>query len=119
MDIVQSNPCDKLQRPQVSPSTPRGLSGDQVHKLMEVVPNSAIGLRDKAIILTLVLTGRRRAEMIGMKAGNLILDGDKADYTYRGKGGKQGHRELPQPVLNAIRAALAVFGKEIATMAAG
>ena len=79
---------------------------------MEVVPNSAIGLRDKAIILTLVLTGRRRAEMIGMKAGNLILDGDKADYTYRGKGGKQGHRELPQSVLNAIRAALAVFGKD-------
>ena len=116
MDIVQSNPCDKLQRPQVSPSTPRGLSGDQVHKLMEVVPNSAIGLRDKAIILTLVLTGRRRAEMIGMKASNLILDSDKADYTYRGKGGKQGHRELSQPVLNAIRAALAVFGKEIATM---
>ena len=25
-----------------------------------------------------------------MKAGNLILDGDRAYYTYRGKGGKQG-----------------------------
>src|SRR5271157_489458 len=56
MDIVQSNPCDKLQRPQVSPSPPRGLSGDQVHQLLAVVPDSPLGLRDRAIILTLVLT---------------------------------------------------------------
>ena len=116
MDIVQSNPCDKLQRPQTSPSRPRGLSGDQVHQLLGVVPDSQLGLRDRAIILTLVLTGRRRAEVIGMKAGNLILNGDRAYYTYRGKGGKQGHRELPQPALNAIRASLAAFGKDVTTM---
>jgi site-specific recombinase XerD len=118
MDIVQSNPCDKLQRPQASPSTPRGLSVDQVHQLLEVVPDSPLGLRDRAIILTLVLTGRRRAEVIGMKAGNLILNGDRAYYTYRGKGGKQGHRELPQPALNAMRASLAAFGKDFSTMPA-
>ena len=116
MDIVQSNPCDKLQRPQTSPSTPRGLSGDQVHQLLAVVPDSPLGLRDRAIILTLVLTGRRRAEVIGMKTGNLILDGDRTNYTYRGKGGKQGHRELPQPALDAIKASLAAFGKDLATM---
>ena len=51
-----------------------------------------------------------------MKAGNLILDGDRAYYTYRGKGGKQGHRELPQLALNAIRASLAAFGKDLTTM---
>ena len=51
-----------------------------------------------------------------MKAGNLILDGDRAYYTYRGKGGKQGHRELPQPALKAIRASLAAFGKDLTTM---
>jgi site-specific recombinase XerD len=116
MDIVQSNPCDKLQRPQTSPSTPRGLSGDQVRQLLEVVPDSPLGLRDRAIILTLVLTGRRRAEVINMRVSNLILNGDRAYYTYRGKGGKQGHRELPQPALNAIRASLAAFGKDLATM---
>ena len=116
MDIVQFNPCDKLQRPQTSPSTPRGLSGDQVHQLLDVVPDSPLGLRDRAIILTLVLTGRRRAELIGMKACNLILDSERAFYTYRGKGGKQGHRELPQPALNAIRTSLAAYGKDLAIM---
>ena len=59
MDIVQSNPCDKLQRPKVSPGPPRGLSGEQVQKLLSVIPDSPVGLRDRAITLTLVLTGRR------------------------------------------------------------
>jgi len=116
MDIVQSNPCDKLQRPQSSPSTPRGLSGDQIHQLLKVVPDSPLGLRDRAIILTLVMTGRRRTEVIGMKAGNIVSDGDRVYYTYRGKGGKQGHRELPRPALNAIRASLGAFGKDLSTM---
>jgi integrase len=93
------------------------LSIDQVHQLLEVAPDSPLGLCDQAIILTLVFTGRRRAEVIGMKAGNLILDGDRAYYTYGGKGGKQGHRELPHPALNAIRASLAAFGKDLDTMA--
>jgi integrase len=88
-----------------------------VHHLIEVVPDSPLGIRERAIILTTVLTGRRRAAVIGMKAGNLILDGDRAFYTYRGKGGKQGHRELPQPTLNAIRASLGAYGKKLATCA--
>jgi integrase/recombinase XerC len=116
MDIVQSNPCDKLQRPQISPSPPRGLSGDQVHQLMAVTTDSPVGLRDRAIILTLVLTGRRRAEVLNLKAGNLIIEGEITYYTYRGKGGKHGRRELPRPALEAIRLALVAFGKELATM---
>ena len=116
MDIVQSNPCDKLQRPKVSPSPSRGLSGDQVHQLLAVIPDSPVGLRDRAIILTLVLTGRRRAEVLGMKASDLSVEGERTYYTYRGKGGKQGRRELPNPALEAIRAALMAFGMELATM---
>jgi site-specific recombinase XerD len=116
MDIVQSNPCDKLQRPQVSPAPPRGLSGNQVHQLLAVVPDSPAGLRDRAIILTLTLTGRRRAEVMGMKAGNLNVEGEKTYYTYRGKGGKRGRRELPQPAVEAIKASLLAFGLDLATL---
>jgi len=64
-----------------------------------------------------VMTGRRRTEVIGMKAGNIVSDGDWVYYTYRGKGGKQGHRELPKPALNATRASLAAFDKDLATRA--
>jgi site-specific recombinase XerD len=81
MDVVQSNPCDKLQRPKVSPSPPRGLSGNQISQLLTVIPDSPVGLRDRAIILTLVLTGRRRSEVMNMKVGNLSMDGEKTYYT--------------------------------------
>lgn len=117
MELVLYNPCDKLERPKVSPSPPRGLSGEQVQKLLAVVPNTPAGLRDRAIILTLVLTGRRRTEVLNMKARDLSLEGERAYYSYRGKGGKRGRRELPRPAVEAIREALATFGLDLATLA--
>ncbi len=116
MDIVHSNPCDKLQRPQVSPSPPRGLSGDQVRQLLTVIPDSPVGLRDRAIILMLVMTGRRRTEVLNMKVGDLSIDGGRAFYAYRGKGGKRGRRELPRPVIEAVNVALAAFGRNLTAM---
>jgi integrase len=75
------------------------------------------GRRDRAILLTLVLTGRRRAEVIGLTAGDLSIKGDTVFYSYRGKGGKRGRRELPRPAYAAICATLADAGKELVTMA--
>ena len=61
MEIVGANPCDALERPKIIPSPPRGLSAEQVRTLLAVVPETPTGLRDRAIILTLVLMGRRRS----------------------------------------------------------
>lgn len=71
---------------------PRGLTADDIRRLLAVVPDTSAGLRDRAIILTLVLTGRRRAEVLGLKVGDLTREGDAAYYSYRGKGGKTGRR---------------------------
>jgi integrase len=114
MGIVASNPCDALERPRSTVSMPRGLSPEQIRKLLGVLPNTPAGFRDKAIILTLVFTGRRRAEVIGLRAGDLQHDGERVFYSYRGKGGKTGRRELPRPAYDAIVAALAAYGKELA-----
>jgi integrase len=116
MDIVASNPCDKLERPRVSTPPARGLSADEVRRLLAVIPDNRQGLRDQAIILTLVLTGRRRAEVFRMTAGDLSFDGGICFYTYRGKGGKTGRRELPRPALDALRAALAAYGRQLEHM---
>ena len=115
MDIATTNPCDRLERPRISPSPARGLSAEQIRMLLQVIPDTAVGLRDKAIVLTLTFTGRRRAEVICLQAGDVEL-GEPAYYSYRGKGGKRGRRELPQPVLVAIQTALAAFGKDLAIM---
>jgi len=116
MDIVATNPCDKLERPRISPSPPRGLSAEEVRRLLAVIPHTPQGLRDRAIILTLVLTGRRREEVFRMTAGDLSFENGTCFYGYRGKGGKTGRRELPRPATEAIRAALSAWGRELEHM---
>jgi site-specific recombinase XerD len=116
MEMVTANPCDKLERPRATPASPRGLAAADIQRLLAVIPNSPVGLRDRAIVLVLTLTGRRRSEVLGLKAGNLSPEGGAVYYTYRGKGGKQGKRELPQPAFQAIRVALAAFAKDLTTM---
>jgi integrase/recombinase XerC len=119
MGLVVSNPCDAVERPRAIQSTARGYGADEVRRLLTVVPDTVAGRRDRAILLTLVLTGRRRAEVIGLRAGDLGIEGETVFYAYRGKGGKRGRRELPRPAFAAIGATLADAGKELASMAPG
>jgi integrase len=116
MEIVTSNPCDRLERPRMNPSPPRGLTAAQARQLLAVIPHTPVGLRDRAIVLTLLLTGRRRSEVIDLKVRSLEVQGDTVHYTYRGKGGKRGRRELPRPAYEAIGKALAALGLDLAGM---
>jgi len=117
MGLLTANPCDALERPRTVPSAARGYSADEVRRLLAVVPGTVRGRRDRAILLVLVLTGRRRAEVIGLRAGDISLEGETAFYAYRGKGGKRGRRELPRPAYEAIAATPADAGRELASMA--
>src|SRR5579871_3355151 len=113
MGAVAANPCDALERPRTSQSVARGYGGHEVKRLLAVIPDTMPGRRDRAIILTLVLTGRRRAEVINLKAKDITVEGDHAFYQYRGKGGKTGRRELPAPAFAAIQRTLADCGKRL------
>ncbi len=116
MNLISSNPCDQLERPRATPASPRGLTPSNIKKLLEVIPDTPSGLRDRAIILTLILTGRRRTEILNLKVGDLSQEGATTYYRYRGKAGKQCKRELPNPASKAIQQALAAVGKELVTM---
>ena len=115
MKLVASNPCDEIERPRANPSPPRGLSAEEIRRLLAAIPETPEGLRDRAITLTLVLTGRRRSEILNLKAGDISQSGGLF-YTYRGKGGKRAKRELPRPAFDSIEGALAAWGRSLATM---
>jgi integrase len=94
---------------------PRSNSRAQLANSSTLVPKTPVGLRDRAIILTLVLTGRRREEVLGLRVGDIFQEGSTF-YSYRGKGGKTGKRELPRPALEAIEAWLESAGRSLAAM---
>jgi site-specific recombinase XerD len=85
MGLVVSNPCDTVERPRTIQSVARGYSADEVRRLLAVVPDAVAGRRDRALLLTFILTGRRRAEVIGLTAGDINLEGETAFYSYRGQ----------------------------------
>jgi integrase/recombinase XerC len=116
MNVAKANPCDALERPRSVQSVARGLTAVEVRRLLAVVPDTVAGRRDRALLLTFVLTGRRRSEVIDLTAGDISLDRETAFYSYRGKGGKRGRRELPRPAHEALRATLADVGLDLASM---
>ncbi len=116
MEIVTANPCDALERPRISVSPPKGLSAEEIRRLLEAIPETRSGLRDRAIVLTLALTGRRRTEVLSLTRGDLSTENAAVHYSYRGKGGKRGKRELARPAVEAIERALAAWGKRLEEM---
>ncbi len=119
MNVATSNPCDALERPRTVQSVARGLSADEVRRLLAVVPDDVAGRRDRALLLTFILTGRRRAEVLGLTAGDISVEGELVFYSYRGKGGKRGRRELPRPAYEALCATLGDAGLSLAKMEPG
>jgi integrase/recombinase XerC len=119
MGLVVSNPCDAIERPRATQSVARGYNADEVRRLLAVVPDTVAGRRDRALLLTFILTGRRRTEVIGLTAGDVTVEGETVFYAYRGKGGKRGRRELPGPAYAALCATLADAGLSLATMDKG
>jgi len=115
MDLVDRNPTGRVQRSRQEPPPPRGLDRDEIKRLLAAIPDTAVGLRDRAIILTFLLTGRRRSEIMGLRAGDLSRNG-AVFYAYRGKGGKVKRRELPEPCFLAIVEALRARRKDLAAM---
>jgi integrase/recombinase XerD len=85
--------------------------------LLEVIPDTPAGVRDRALNMTAVLTGRRRAEVLGLRAGDIEHRGTVAYYRARTKGGSQRFREFPAPALNAITRALSARGERLEDMA--
>lgn len=119
MSVAAANPCDALERPRTVQAVARGLSADEIRRLLAVVPDTLAGRRDRALLLIFVLTGRRRAEVIGLTAGDISVEGETAFYRYRGKGGKRGRRELPRPAYEALCATLGDAGLSLADMEPG
>lgn len=90
-NAVAGNPVDGVKRPMVNSnegSTP-ALSDAQARRLLEAPPEDTLkGVRDRAIIATLLYHGMRREELCTLKVKDLQSRGGVIHFKVKGKRGK-------------------------------
>lgn len=112
MEVIEKNPVANVRRPSVGLGPPRGLSDDEVVRLLAVIPETPTGLLDRAITITALLTGLRRSELMDLRIADAV-PGEPVRYEVRTKGGAMRRRELPEPAWQAIRTAHAALGNPV------
>lgn len=115
MGIMERNPTDDVKSSKMGDHVPKGLTGEELRRLLAIIPATPTGARDRALILTMVMTGLRRAEALRLRVGDLTRNGS-VYYTARVKGGYERRRELPMPAWLAIEHSLALAGRPIETL---
>ena len=109
------NPADDVDRPRQAQPIPKGLDAAGLRRLLAAIPATTSGLRDRAIIITIALTGLRRSEVLGLRACDIATGSGAMTWTARTKGGHIRHRELPTPAWTAITTSLDAADRPFAT----
>ena len=104
MGVLDKDPAAAVRRPTVRLGRPRGLTTSEVGRLLAVIPDTPAGLIDRALIVTALLTGLRRSELVSLRLAR-PADGKGVFYEVRTKGGMLRRRQLPTPAWKAIVAA--------------
>jgi len=109
--LIAYNPVVSVKRPHVDKyADSRALSLDQVKALLaQPDPSTPVGARNLAMLIFALYTGRRSAEILRLRWGDISEDGRW--YHWRGKGGKTRRDELVPPVWAAIVAYLERAGR--------
>jgi site-specific recombinase XerD len=94
--IVLLNPAlsVKTERFSVSEGRTPEITTDQARKLLESIPcTTAIGVRDKAVIATLIYTAARAGAIAKLRIRDLLDEGNQFALRFNEKGGRQ--RSIP------------------------
>jgi len=73
--VIAANPADHMEAPRTWRTLPRGLSPEEVGRLLAAPDRETpAGLRDSAMFELLYATGLRASELVGLRLGDLHLD---------------------------------------------
>ncbi|KAF4515925.1 hypothetical protein B566_EDAN000162 [Ephemera danica] len=99
---VTKNPAEGIRSPKLPKNLPRVLTKDDANVLMEFPEgDTALPLRDRAILETLYSTGARVSEAVGLNLGDLNQSGGLVHL--RGKGRKERIVPIGDVALQAIQ----------------
>jgi integrase/recombinase XerD len=100
--LRRDDPTADIEAPKLPRSLPKSLSETEVEALLGVPDtDTALGLRDKAMLETLYASGLRVSELVGLKVQQVSLD--MGVVRVLGKGAKERLTPLGQEALSWIR----------------
>jgi site-specific recombinase XerD len=103
--LTIENPIDRVERSKVEAyASARPLDAADVEERMSAIDRSTNkGKRDYALLGIALYTGRRLAELVGMRWDSIPWSGERATLTFRAKGGKIMTDALPLALSHALR----------------
>ena len=88
LEVIEKNPFAGMKNVRLPQKIIRPYSEDDIRALLSACPETDIGVRDKAIILTLLDTGMRCSELINVDMDQLDMPARRIRILF-GKGNKQ------------------------------
>jgi integrase/recombinase XerC len=100
--VLKSNPAVDIRAPKAAKRLPGTLDADQLNQLLDIPPDDALAVRDRAIMELFYSSGLRLSELVGLDTADL----DLPDRTVRvlGKGSKTRIVPVGRKADTAIRA---------------
>jgi integrase/recombinase XerC len=100
--VITANPALDVRAPKAAKRLPGTLDVDQINNLLDIPPDDALAVRDRAIMELFYSSGLRLDELVGLNLTSI----DLADRTVRvlGKGSKTRIVPVGRKAVEAIRA---------------
>ena len=114
-ELSTYNPVKGVERPSVQAYTDATWLDKEQARFLLSQPNrnTVKGKRDYAILLMLILTGLRRAELSGIERGDITERAGKIYLRYTCKGGTEIVRDIPTRCWEAIEDYIIASGREL------
>lgn len=104
--MLSRNPFDVVTRKDVMPTpfiSAVPVEKSDFRKMLDALPTDRVGIRDRAVLIFLAHTGRRRSEVARLRIGDLDLSKRPYEYKVEVKGGRVKRFELPDAAYDAMR----------------
>lgn len=72
-NIIDENPCEKIESPKIKKSLPNVLNYDEINKLLNIKANNAKEYRNKAMIELMYASGLRVSELVNLNVNDIDL----------------------------------------------
>ncbi len=105
---VKTNPCTKLTLAKLPSRVPKFLTPKQIEELLDAenYTDDYTGKLERCVIEMLIMTGMRRAELLGLREGD--VDFSALQIKVRGKGGKERLIPISQGYAEALQEYLGI-----------